>query len=233
MQVVSIDIETALDAKAVQRCGFTPSDEFAPFPLHEIVCASAFTVTRTRTGETLYAVESFSRGSMSERAIIASIEQAVVDATYVITYNGFAFDLPVLATRAMLHEVHVPRLVELRNRSRVGRHHDLFAEIKREAGPVSLRQLCAPFDIPVKPDLAARVSELVQAQEWRALEQYCETDAVACWLAFQFWERVGEPGLARAVWKEFAVWIKANHTNHPHLVAFARAIGAPGASIER
>lgn len=227
MQVVTIDIETILDEAAARRCGFEPSDEFAPFPLHEIVCASAFTVTITNTGETLYAIESYSRRSMSERAIIASVEQAVADATYVITYNGFGFDLPVLATRAMVHEVYVPRLLELRNRSRIGRHHDLFDQIKREAGPVSLSQICAPFRIPVKGSPASRVADLVGAGSWEELEGYCESDAVACWLAFQFRERVEQPGLARSIWHELACWIAAEPVQSLKLGSFTTVPAAP------
>jgi predicted PolB exonuclease-like 3'-5' exonuclease len=227
MQVVSIDIETILDEEAAQRCGFGSSDEFAPFPLHKIVCASAFTITRTRDGQSLYAIESYSRRTMSERAIVASVEQAVSDATYVITYNGFGFDLPVLATRAMVHEVYVPRLLDLRNRSRIGRHRDLFDEIKRDSGPVSLSQLCSPFSIPVKQSPGQRVSELAWAKEWLAIEQYCEADAVACWLAFQFWEGVEEPAHARAIWSDFAAWIEAGPARHPSLHAFARVLESP------
>ena len=139
MKVVSIDIETVLNEEAANRCGHTPSEDFAPFPLHSIVCASVFSITGRATGDHLYAVESFSRRTMSERGIIASVEEAVADANVVITYNGARFDLPVLVTRAMVHEVHVLRLVDLENRSRVGRHTDLFDQVSRDAAPVSLR----------------------------------------------------------------------------------------------
>lgn len=232
MQTVSIDIETVLDEGAATRCGYTPTDEFAPFPLHEIVCASAFSVTRTVDGEMLYAVESFSRRTMSERAIVASMEEAVADANVVVTFNGGRFDLPVLVTRAMLHEVCVPRLIDLQNRSRVGRHCDLFDEVKREAEPVSLAQLCAPFSIPVKQRPAARVGELVALSDWPALETYCEMDALACWLAAQFWTKVQDPGLARESWRGLADWIR-REPERPSLASFATPPQPPQAQLER
>lgn len=227
MKTVTIDIETVLDEEAVERCGHTPSDEFTPFPLHTIVCASAFSVTGTVSGENLYALESFSKRTMSERGIIASVEEAVADANVVFTFNGIRFDLPVLATRAMVHEVHVPRLIELQNRSRVGRHIDLFEQVKRDAAPVSLRQLCAPFSIPVKQSPAACVADLAAAEDWTALERYCETDAVGCWLAAQFWNKVQEPGFARETWRDLAGWIAGHADEHPGLTPFAVVLEPP------
>lgn len=232
MKVVSIDIETVLDEEAADRCGYTPSAEFAPFPLHRIVCASAFSVTGRVSGEYLYALESFSRRTVSERAIIAGVEEAVSDANVVITYNGARFDLPALVTRAMVHEVHVPRIADLQNRARIGRHMDLFDQVKRDAAPVSLRQLCAPFSIPVKQSPAACVDEHVTNEDWAALERYCETDAVACWLAAQFWNKVQEPGFAREAWRNLAGWVSANADEHPGLAPFATVPEPPRAPYQ-
>lgn len=220
MQTVAIDIETVLDEEAADRCGYTASDEFAPFPLHTIVCASTFSVTSTAGSENLYAIESFSRRSMGERGIVASVEAAIGNANVVLTYNGSRFDLPVLLTRAMAHEVHVPALLQLQDRSRVGRHLDLLEQIKRDVAPVSLRQLCAAVEIPVK-QAPATVSQLVTDEDWVSLERYCESDAVGCWLASQFWNRMHEPGLAREMWRDFARWIAANADEHPGLAQFA------------
>ena len=137
------------------------------------------------------------------------------------TYNGCRFDLPVLLTRAMVHEVHVPRLIDLQNRSRVGRHLDLFDLIKRDAAPVSLSHLCAPFSIPMKQASASRVSELVAAQDWNALERYCESAAVGCWLASQFWTGAKDPGFARQRWRDLARWIREHADEHRGLGEFA------------
>jgi predicted PolB exonuclease-like 3'-5' exonuclease len=95
VKIVSIDIETVLDEDAADRCGYVQSDEFAPFPLHSIVCASALSVIGNAKGEHFYALESFSRGSMSERGILMAIEAAVDDANVVLTFNGHTFDLPL------------------------------------------------------------------------------------------------------------------------------------------
>lgn len=221
MKTVSIDIETVLDLEAAERCGYIPCDDFAPFPLHTIACASAFSVTYMADGDCLFALESFSLGGMTERGIVASVEEAVSDANQVCTFNGCRFDLPVLLTRAAVHEVDVPRLIDLQNRSRVGRHLDLFDQIKRDAAPVSLSQLCAPFSIPAKQVPSARVSELVTGKDWSRLERYCESDAIACWLASQFWNGAPEPGFARQRWRDLAHWLAAQPDQHSGLREFA------------
>jgi hypothetical protein len=233
MKTVSLDIETVLDEEAAARCSYVPSGNFAPFTLHQIACASALSVTRTPAGEMLYALESFSLSRMSERAIIASVEETIADANTVSTFNGCDFDLPVLGLRAMVHEVYAPKLVELQNRSRVGRHCDLLEEIRRCASPVSLAELCAPFAIPVKQAPGVRVAELVGYEDWATLEAYCETDAVACWLATQFWNNAMNPGDAREAWRRFADWAEANAAEHPSLAAFINVPGPPRASLAK
>lgn len=221
MKTVTIDVETIVDKEAAARCGYVPSTEFAPFPLHGVVAASALAVTGTATGRQFYALESFSRGSMSERGIIMSLEAAVEDANVVLTFNGYGFDLPVLLARAAVHELHVPRLLDLHNRSRVGKHVDLFDQLKRDAAPTSLAQICAPFGIPVKQDPANTVVKLVAREDWAALERYCESDVVGCWLASLFWNKVQEPGFARAAWRDFSAWVSENASEYPSLAAFA------------
>lgn len=49
--------------------------------------------------------------------------------------SGASFTLGSVASRAALHELHVPRLLDLHNRSRVGKHLDLFDQLKRGASP--------------------------------------------------------------------------------------------------
>ena len=221
MQVVALQIATMLDAEAAGHCGFVPTSAITPFPLHELACASVFSVTRTTTGELLYSVESFCRNSMSERSIIGSLEEAVEHAQVVLSFGGRRFDLPVLLTRAMLHEVHVPHLADMQNGKSPGRHCDLFEQVKQDADAVSLAQLCAPFSIPVAGASASILEYPTTGTDWAALEVRCTTNAVACWLAAQFCNKVQAPGSARASWRDLARWIGANAADYPALVPFA------------
>jgi len=70
------------------------------------------------------------------------------------------------------------------------------------------------------------VSELVAAEKWGALEGYCESDAVGCWLAAQFWNGVQEPGFARQKWRDLARWVTSSE-EHPGLRDFSRVSETP------
>jgi hypothetical protein len=103
----------------------------------------------------------------------------------------------------------------------VGKHLDLFDQLKRGASPTSLAQICAPFAIPVKQEPASTVAELVRREDWAALERYCESDVVGCWLASMFWNKLHEPGEARAAWRDFAAWAAEHVSEYPSVAAFA------------
>ncbi|GLR48101.1 ribonuclease H-like domain-containing protein [Sphingomonas astaxanthinifaciens] len=221
MKTVTIDVETTLDEEAANRCSYVPTGDFAPFPLHQIVCASALVVIESPKGESFYALETFSRGSMSERGIILSLETVVDDADVVVSFNGYQFDLPVIRARAALYELHIPRLIETHNRSRVGKHLDLFDQLKRTASPAGLAQVCAPFGIPVKQESANTVADLVVRNDWAALEAYCESDVIGSWLASLFWNKVHEPGAAQTAWRAFASWAVEHASEYPSVAAFA------------
>ena len=100
---------------------------------------------------------------------------------------------------------------------------------QRTGTPVRSRYVCqnsstnvidAPVAIPAKRDPSVTVAELVAREDWLALEEYCETDVVGCWLASLFWTKVQEPGFARSAWRDFAVWAAENATEHPSLASF-------------
>ena len=91
----------------------------------------------------------------------------------------------------------------------------------------NLAQICALFAIPVKQEPASAVAELVSREDWASLERYCESDVVGCWLASLFWNKVHEPGFARAAWGDFAAWAAENASEHPSLAAFVPVPEAP------
>ena len=148
-----------------------------------------------------------------------------------MSFGGRSFDLPVLAVRAMLHEVHVPRLLDLQSGSETSRHLDLLEEVRRDSHFPSLAQLCAPFSITVGGKPLKKNAEPLSPGDWRLLEECCETNAVACWLAAQFWTEVHTPGRARVRWRDFARWAEAHAAEHPHLLSFAKVSPRPGLSL--
>lgn len=223
MKTIVLDIETIPDTVAMDRCRYVDDGSFAPYPLHQIACASAFSVTRMMGGELRFELQSFSLGSMSERGIVASIEQLLETANQVLTFNGYGFDLPVLELRGILAQERVARIHSLAGEGINSRHRDLLRMLPRYAPSVSLAQFCAPFGIPVKTG-GPSVAKLAATGDWTAIENYCETDVVATWLAVQMLASVDQPGHGLARWRELTDWIEAERPPNPRLRSFVDAL---------
>lgn len=225
MKTVTLDIETIANASAMIRAGYEPQPgEFAPWPLHEIACASLFSVERSGFEEPRFDLRSFSRGHMGEAAIIANVERSIENAQQIITYNGQAFDLPVLVTRAVVHDLHVPTLARLSDRCRPGLHLDLHDRVKGAGPGVKLAHLCAAFGIPAKEGGTGEcVANLAAAEDWVSIEQYCETDVIATWLAAQMWDSRDLPGNGLSSWRSLRSWLADSPTSNRQLDAFGKA----------
>lgn len=224
MKTVVLDVETIADRCAMERCGYQEEQGvFAPWPLHQLACASTLTVQSVGRDRLKFDLASFSRRQMSERGIVASVERAIEDADQVITYNGRAFDIPVLLARAVVANEFVPTLARLGHRCRPGLHYDLHNQIKDVAGGVKLAHLCAAFSIPAKVGgEGAGVADLAAQGRWQDIEHYCETDVVATWLAAQMWESSEDPGLGRERWNVLARWLARRSEGNPQLLPFCK-----------
>jgi hypothetical protein len=221
MRTVVLDVETIADREAMKRCGYTESPEvFAPWPLHRLACASTLTIVQSGLSDLSFDLRSYSHREMGERGIVASVERAIEDADQVLTYNGRAFDFPVLLARSILVDEHVPTLARLGNRCRPGLHFDLYEQVKASDGGIKLSHLCAAFSIPAKMCRGDRVASLAAEGRWRDIEYYCETDVVATWLAAQMWGAADNPGYGRDRWKLLADWLSSQRSDNPELVAF-------------
>lgn len=225
MKTVVLDIETVTDSAAMARAGYIKEEEeFPPFPLHELACTSVLVVETRRYDEPDFKLLSFSRGEMGERGIVASVERAVEDAQQIITYNGQAFDLPVLVTRAILTGEEIPTLARLNDRCRPGLHYDLHQQIKGVGAGIKLAHLCAAFGIPAKiGGSGENVAGLAAAGDWTAIEHYCETDVIATWLAAQMWQSRDLAGHGLQQWALLDRWLAHHPTANPELAAFRQA----------
>ena len=234
MKTIVVDIETIADRDAMRRCGYEEAeDRFAPWPLHRLACVSLLTVTGRRDANLDFSLESHSLRTLSERGVVASVERDLSSADRILTYNGRAFDFPVLHARAISHDEYAPTLARLVHHCRPGLHRDLHAEVKGADGGISLSHLCAAFAIPAKcGGTGSRVAELAAEERWLDIEHYCESDVVATWLAAQMWESAESPGFGRARWNELANWLNAGHFTNPCLSLFAAGPPLAGAGRE-
>lgn len=223
MKTVVIDIETVADTQAMERCGYHhDSAVFAPWPLHRLVCASAFTIERVDFDSLRFDLRSFSLREMSEAGIAASVERAIETANQVLTYNGRSFDIPVLVTQAIKAEVPIPTLARLGNHCRPGLHEDVHDWVKSTGGGVKLSHLCAAFSIPAKLGPAdSTVAEFAAMGRWLQIEHYCQTDVVATWLAAQMWQSRDDCGFGNRRWEQLAKWLKSEPQTNPLLEVFS------------
>lgn len=230
MKTIVLDIETLPDEAAMTRAGYEPGEEYVPWPLHQLVCASLLIVeTRSATAPS-FRLRSITRGDHGERGIIETVERELETAGELVTYNGAAHDLPILLARGLLAGVATLAIRRFATGTPPARHADLMRELKSHgAPPTSLRNLCAPLLIPVKQAPHARVDDLAAQGAWGAIGRYCETDVVATWLAAQLWRSTSDPEFGRQRWDELAAWITGEQPQLSHLLAFAEPPGWPGA----
>jgi predicted PolB exonuclease-like 3'-5' exonuclease len=113
-----------------------------------------------------------------------------------ISYNGRAFDLPVMELQALRHGCAVPRYFTERNglRHRTGRHLDLLDWF----GNFGAARLRGGFDLlarvaglPGKGDVSGGdVQRLWERGRWDDIHRYCADDAIQTYLLFLRMERL-------------------------------------------
>lgn len=228
VKTIVLDLETIPDTAAMQRADFADDGSFPPWPLHALACASLLTVETDLRAEPSFSIASYSRETVSEGGIVAAVERDLSTAQRVLTFNGRAFDVPVLMVRAAITGEAVPTIAKLHAQRRftAALHVDLLEEAPNygAAPRIRLNQLCAAFSVPSKIDNeGGDVAELVAAGEWEAVTNYCEQDVVCTYLAAQHWiaaER-GFPELPLECWNQLARWIRGEQPRLTHLLAFA------------
>ncbi|WP_162302003.1 ribonuclease H-like domain-containing protein [Croceibacterium ferulae] len=225
MKTVTLDIETIPDLDACQLAGVDPAEGFPAWPLHQMLCVSLLTCERIGWDEHRFEIETFSRSDHGERAIVAEVERRLQDATMVQTFNGRAFDLPVLLARAAVTGEETPALQRAGSRSSAGFHHDLMDTVTNSGAAVrpKLVELCAGLGIPAKLELgSSSVSRLAAAREFARIGRYCEQDVVSTWLAARRWEASHDPQSALAMWSKLATWIGEHQPRLAHLTAYTK-----------
>jgi predicted PolB exonuclease-like 3'-5' exonuclease len=199
------DLETVPDLDALTRLyGLAPTEtaqaearlngKFAKLPFHRIVCIGAL-VARLRGGA--WSVETLDAphcGAHDEATLIGDFARRVEALRpQLVTYNGNAFDLPVLRYRALVNRVQAPGLT---GRPYFHRYADAALDLCdvlsnfQPGGKVGLDALCRALDLPGKPDGidGSRVYEFLRAGRIAEIAAYCRADVAATyrlWLVLQ------------------------------------------------
>jgi 3'-5' exonuclease len=197
--VAVIDLETVPDPLWVP-----PADNLAAFPppaFHKVVAIGMLVASRADDGA--YAVvdaRAGGRPETGERDLIRGFDRKLREvgecgAPQVVTYNGRAFDLPVMKARAMVHGVPLPSLhppARGRHGGYFARYSDLHFDLydqladRGAAKPGGLAGLCLANKIPGKlggVDGSA-VAAMMDAGQLDAVRAYVVHDVLSAYLLY-------------------------------------------------
>lgn len=203
--ILVLDLETVPDLEGLARMyGLAPDDgagaearlngKFAKLAFHRIVCVGALTARHAAGAWEVEAIEAPHCGVHSEAELIRDLDARIVGAgPQIVTFNGNAFDLPVLRYRALVNRVAMPGLAR---RAYFQRYFEAAFDLCdvlsnfQPGGRVSLDALCRALDVPGKPEGidGSRVSEFLREGRIAEIAAYCRADITATyrlWLAFQ------------------------------------------------
>ena len=201
-------------------------DKFPKLIYHSIVCIGALIAQRQEEYWSVSAVGAPHIGERPEKEIISGFVKRIADlAPQLVTFNGAAFDLPVLRYRAMVCGVAAPGLAARPYFNRYTEDAidlcDVLSCFSSQNKP-SLHELCRIMGLPGKPDGVggADVERLCREGRVAEVAAYCETDVVntyRVWLRYELFRgRLTENGL-RASEANLSDYIRSHAGSKPHL----------------
>jgi predicted PolB exonuclease-like 3'-5' exonuclease len=174
-----------------------------------IVCIASLGAERRDGVWRPTALDSRHQPETDERGLIEDFARRLAGAPQLVTFNGHAFDLPVLRYRAMLHGVAMPGLAARPYFDRAASDTvdlcDLLSGHERHAR-ASLDEVARLLGLPGKPALGgqvldgAAVERLFAEGKHDQIAAYCRSDVLntwRCWLRYElFCGRLDASGLA-------------------------------------
>jgi predicted PolB exonuclease-like 3'-5' exonuclease len=159
-------------------------DDFPKLIYHSIICIGALVASRTANGYEVQAVGAPHIGQRTEKELIESFVNKIGQVSpQMVTFNGGAFDLPVLRYRAMIHHVFAPGM---HNRAYYHRYTDdnvdlcdVLASFSFGA-KVKLDELSRIMGLPGKPDGidGSQVEAYFNAGRIQEIADYCKSDVI-------------------------------------------------------
>jgi predicted PolB exonuclease-like 3'-5' exonuclease len=201
-------------------------DKFPKLIYHSIVCIGALVAQRQDEHWAVSAVGAPHIGERSEKEIISAFVNRIADLNpQLVTFNGAAFDLPVLRYRAIVCAVAAPGLAARPYFNRYSEDAidlcDVLSSFSSHS-KVSLHELCRVMGLPGTPDGIGGADVERYCREGRVAEvaSYCETDVVKTyrvWLRYELFRgRLTENGL-QASEANLSDYIRSRSDAKPHL----------------
>jgi 3'-5' exonuclease len=237
--IIAWDLETTPDLAAAARMlglGLATEAEvrealgpgFPKHPLHKIVCIGALVASRQPEGWRMDALGAPHTGERSEADLIRSFAERIGQLRpQMITWNGHAFDLPVLRYRAMVNRVAAEGL---QVRQYFHRYTDDAIDLCDVLGSyvpgvkVKLDEVSKILGLPGKPEGidGSKVEEFVRAGRIEEVARYCESDVFntyRVWLIYELFR--GAITDKQLEWSEAQIreFVASRKTINSHLCA--------------
>ncbi len=194
--IADADVAEIMSTKRREKTG----NEFLGLPFHKVVAISA--VLRSKDQ---FNVWSLGNPQSSEKEIIGRFFDGIEKFTpTLVSWNGGAFDLPVLHYRSLLHSVDAPRYWDTGGDDRdfkwnnyLNRYHarhtdlmDILAAYQPRA-VTSLDVMATLLGFPGKMGMSgASVWEYYQQGKIEQIRDYCETDVLNTYLVYLRWLKI-------------------------------------------
>jgi predicted PolB exonuclease-like 3'-5' exonuclease len=169
-------------------------DKFPKHIYHSIICIGALIAHGETDHWAVDAVGAPHVGERTEKQLIADFTAKIAELKpQLVTFNGNAFDLPVLRYRAMVHSVSAPGLSARQYFNRYTEDAldlcDALSSFSQQA-KVSLHELSRVMGLPGKPDGlgGSEVERYYCERRIREIAEYCESDVVntyRLWLRYE------------------------------------------------
>lgn len=237
-RLLCLDIETILDHEIVPADW--PAEKFPKNVWHKVVCIS-FVEARIEvcptTGLETYMVESVRSGGepdWDERRLVRAFWKYFASGRYrVVSWNGRAFDLPVLQLRALVYGIPLPewflRGTKFEGYSRrysVDWHSDLMEMLSNFGAStrMGLDDVATAMGLPGKAgEHGSNVADMVRNGDVAGVRDYCETDCLNTAGVFFRWSLVSgksdAAGHDRSI-RSLVEYLEAERSARPHLGAF-------------
>jgi predicted PolB exonuclease-like 3'-5' exonuclease len=208
--------------------------DFLPLEQHRVVAISC--ALRTAEGLRLWSLgDNATPESELVQRFFDGIEKFSPD---LVSWNGSAFDLPVLTYRALLAGVQAPRFWETGAEDRAfrynnylsryhWRHTDLMDVLSgfQNRGRASLATVACLLGLPGKLGFeGSQVWDAWQGGNLAGIRRYCETDVLNTWLIYlRFGQLRGQLSPAQYAEEIERVKTLLQGAQEPHLAEFLRA----------
>ena len=168
------DVIRAMTFRFLQSLG----PDFPPLNMHKIISASSITVSNENVQICSLSIEHY-----SEKEMLQSLHQLLdQSSSRLITWNGYAFDIPVLTIRSMIHELSSSDLLlseekhlDLKDRLSLGQIDKIqgLDKISKQLGSLG------------KPLSSGKlVWDLYENKKFKEIIQYCESDVINTYLIY-------------------------------------------------